>query len=204
MPLSLPPPKASSNSVNSISNIPLAGTLTNGENGQEARAAIASGSGTNFSGNGSSKSIGGLSLPPPKTKSKQQAASQPKKFHLDLPKARSSSELDGFDTQEQGPSKRAKVTDDAAGPSSGLRGLLPEPKAKPTGGLDLPTPKGANSNGVAPTSSLKGLLPHTLKGKGKAVEKKAEPANVQAQLADDKAKDSAEDQAVLDFFGLGK
>jgi hypothetical protein len=43
-----------------------------------------------------------------------------------------------------------------------------------------------------------------LKGKGKAVEKKAEQADVQAQPADDKAKDPSEDQAVLDFFGLGE
>jgi len=160
------------------------------------------------SGAPSSSFASKLGLPPPKTKSKQAASNQPKKFVLDLPKVtRSASELEDGNESPNGSdepaNKKARTT------GAGLSALLPQPKkAAGLGGLRLPEPKKA---AIAPESSkpATSMIPHTLKGKNKAVSKpvaKLEEASASTPVADEAEQpedDEEADSAVLNFFGLG-
>lgn len=219
MPLNLPPPKASgaslpSNGSNGSSSTsrPVANgsnghaTPTENETGYNEAAAPTTGSAPAGTSSLFSSKLG---LPPPKTKSKVAAASQPKKFVLDLPKAtRSASELEGDDGQHANGSDEPAAKKMRTG--GGLGALLPEPKkpAAGLGGLKLPEPKSAPilKESSKPSTSM---IPHTLKSKNKAMPKPAEvPADAPATEAeqDDEAEPEAEpaDSAVLDFFGLGE
>lgn len=223
MPLNLPPPKVS----NASSGLPATnGSVAsarpvnlNGSNGQAsyqqqdasshdtAEPSTSSSVGPSSS---SSSFTSKLGLPPPKTKSKQAASNQPKKFVLDLPKAtRSASELeDGNDSSNGTEEPAAKKSRTVGG---GLSALLPQPKiaAVGPGGLSLPAPKVASR---APESSkpATSMIPHTLKGKNKASEKpmaQPEASHSTPVQAEDEQPDNQEeeaDSAVLDFFGLGK
>lgn len=147
-----------------------------------------------------------LGLPPPKTKSKLVAASQPKKFVLDLPKTtRSASELEDDNDQTNGgtdepAAKKPRV-------AGGLGALLPEPKkpAAGLGGLKLPEPKSAPvlKESSKPSTSM---IPHTLKGKSKPVVKAPEAQQETAveKVDEDEQEGEPADSAVLDFFGLGE
>lgn len=219
MPLNLPPPKSTS-SVPNGTTTQLAGLSRQGDlNGDNGHSSISEQSpsthfDTPFPGSSnatatpsSSSFTSKLGLPPPKTKSKQAASNQPKKFVLDLPKAtRSASELDnGSDSPNETDGPVAKKARTAGG---GLSALLPQPKkpAAGLGGLRLPEPK---TVAIAPESSkpATNMVPHTLKGKTKAAPKPV-PAFEEVPLSTAQSEDAEEeeeaDSAVLDFFGLGK
>lgn len=217
MPLNLPPPKASGSSTTAPSSTSGSRSLSlpevNGSNGhvqhseEEVAYSGAAAPSTSASATPSSSSFSSkLGLPPPKTKSKLAAASQPKKFVLDLPKTtRSASELEDDNEQTNGgtdepAAKKPRV-------AGGLGALLPEPKkpAAGLGGLKLPEPKSAPllKESSKPSTSM---IPHTLKGKSKPVVKAAETQQeTPTEKADQDDQDGEPaDSAVLDFFGLGE
>lgn len=222
MPLNLPPPKSAAGPqpTSGPSGSALPAAATNGGSGRPSSSiAGASSSHVNSEastsgsvGSSSSSFTSKLGLPPPKTKSKQAAANQPKKFVLDLPKAtRSASELEDGHESVNGSDEPASKKPRTGG--GGLSALLPQPKkAAGLGGLNLPEPKKAST---APESSkpATSMIPHTLKGKNKIAEnplvqaeKVAANGNVtqKSQIDDEEQADEEEpDNAVLDFFGLG-
>ncbi len=205
MPLNLPPPKASTSaapslnsSSSSVAPAPSASTALNLPSSSE---------GATPASTSSLGSSNGIKLPPPKTKAKS-AASGPKKFVLDLPKP--SRENDETSTSASEPAaKRARTN------GSGLETLLPEP-SKPSSnglaGLKLPEPKsstgGSTPTGSKPAASATSLLPHALKGKGKASTAAHEQRAKELREADQakQASTHAEQPAepALDFFGLGE
>ena len=147
----------------------------------------------------SKQSTSGLSIPPPKTKAKLALQNGPKKFVLDLPKPSRRDESGG------GPSaKRAKLDDLSLSNVGlgGLRGLLPEPKLASAAGSKLPEPKtkaGQLPRDDSATTRSTSLVPNSLKGKQKAAEKVGldEPVKEVEQPTTTQAPE-------LDIFGLGR
>jgi hypothetical protein len=93
--------------------------------------------------------------------------------------------------------------------------LLPEPSkpaSNPAIGLKLPEPKKENSTsspaGVKPAAKSTSLLPHTLKGKGKATTAAKELRAKELREADQAEQAFGEPlqpaEPALDFFGLGE
>jgi len=144
-----------------------------------------------------------LSLPPPKTKAKLAAGSQPKKFVLDLPKPGRSL----ANAALEGEPAKKKARTEGGGEGFGIDGLLPEPKRTAGLGALLPAPKAASlpandgKAGEVKEKAAVSLIPHTLKGKGKALPKKVADESDTAHVGAEKP---AAVDSDADFFGLSE
>lgn len=214
MPLNLPPPKASTSSL--AASWPASNDVAL----PAARLDLPSPDASAAAPSGIRGIATGMKLPPPKTKSKA-AASAPKKFVLDLPKPGRSSEDGGASasTSDEPTAKKPRLNGSGLSgllPEPGLSGLLPEPSkpaSKSAAGLKLPEPKssgsapalGAGQAVPRPTS----LLPHVLKGKGKASTASQQRAKElreadQAEKAFEAPLTEVPEESAVDFFGLGE